>query len=132
MSGWSGSGKGRGLPDVGTVGAYSWSVSQMGGEETVPASPQYEWFGLGWAGKPDDHQIRALLLDRLRENPFTKREEIRVSVERAVVTLSGDVSSPLARRGADDDAWATPGVADVQNHLRVVIRPVSGLGPRAA
>jgi osmotically-inducible protein OsmY len=100
--------------------------------EQVPGGPEYQWFGLGWAAKPDDREIRAFLLDRLRENPFTRREEIRVSVERGVVTLLGDVSSPLARRGADDDAWATPGVADVQNHLRVVIHPVSGQGPRAA
>ena len=98
----------------------------------APGSPEYEWFGLGWAGRPDDREIRAFLLDRLRENPFTKREEIRVAVERGVITLSGDVSSPLARRGADDDAWATPGVVHVHNHLRVSIHPVSGRGPRAA
>jgi hypothetical protein len=98
----------------------------------APGTPDYEWFGLGWAAKPDDREIRSFLLDRLRENPFTRFEEIRVRVERGVVTLSGEVSWPLAMRGADDDAWATPGVVDVQNHLRVVLHPVSGRGPRAA
>jgi hypothetical protein len=98
----------------------------------APGSPEYEWFGLGWAAKPADREVQEFLLDRLRENPSTRLEEIRVRVERAVVTLSGEVSSPLARRGAEDDAWATPGVIDVENHLRVVLHPVSGQGPRAA
>jgi osmotically-inducible protein OsmY len=98
----------------------------------MPGGPEYERFGLEWAARPSDREVRAFLLDRLRENPVTRREEIRVRVERGVVTLSGAVSSPVARRGADDDAWATPGVADVQNHLRLVLHPVSGQGPRAA
>jgi osmotically-inducible protein OsmY len=95
-------------------------------------SPRYEWFGLGWGRRPNDRELRAFLLDRLRENPLTRQEEIRVRVERGVVTLEGDVSSALARHAADDDAWATPGVVDVENHLRLVIHPVSGGGPRAA
>src|ERR671922_226747 len=89
---------------------------------------RYEWFGLGWA-KPDDREMRAFVLDRLRENPLTRREEIRVRVERGVVTLEGDVSSTVARQGADEDAWVTPGVVDVRNHLRLAIHPVSGDGP---
>jgi osmotically-inducible protein OsmY len=92
----------------------------------------YLRFGLDWAGRPEDREIRHFLLERLRESSLTRREEIRVAVERGVVTLTGQVASPLARRGADDDAWATPGVTDVHNHIRVVIRPVSGDGPRAA
>src|SRR5436190_10805480 len=98
----------------------------------LPGGLEYERFGLEWAAKPDDRVIRAFLLDRLRENPLTRFEEIRVRVERGVVTLSGEVSSSAAHLGADDDAWATPGVADVQNHLRVQLHPVSGQGPRAA
>jgi osmotically-inducible protein OsmY len=95
--------------------------------------PEYRWFGLSWAGRAGDREIRIFLLDRLRENPFTRREEIRVSVERGEVTMTGQVSSPLARRAADDDAWATPGVTEVHNHIRVVmIRPAGGEGPQAA
>jgi osmotically-inducible protein OsmY len=95
--------------------------------------PDYRWFGLSWAGRPEDREIRSFLLDRLRENPLTRREDIRVGVERGEVTLTGQASSPLVRRSADDDAWITPGVTEVHNHIRVVmIRPAGGEGPQAA
>ena len=48
----------------------------------LPGGLEYERFGLEWAAKPDDRVIRAFLLDRLRENPLTRFEEIRVRVER--------------------------------------------------
>jgi osmotically-inducible protein OsmY len=41
-------------------------------------------------------------------------------VKKNVVILTGDVSSPLAKRAAGDDAWETPGVVDVSNQLQVV------------
>jgi osmotically-inducible protein OsmY len=93
---------------------------------------EYSWLGASWTGTPSDGEIRALLVDRLREDPFTRKEDIRVEVVDAVVTLSGEVSSSVARRAADDDAWATPGVADVNNHLGVRLRPAGHEGPRAA
>jgi len=91
----------------------------------------YAWFGLRTTGKPNDHEIRGILVDQLREDPFTRREAIHVTVSDAVVTLTGTVASSIARRAADDDAWATPGVRDVENHLRVTLSP-TGDGPRAA
>ena len=79
---------------------------------------------------------RSWMATEVKADPMAGRiarwEEIRVRVERGVVTLVGDVSSGVARQAADDDAWATPGVVDVRNHLRLVIHPVSGDGPRAA
>ncbi|MDP9343830.1 MAG: BON domain-containing protein [Actinomycetota bacterium] len=93
---------------------------------------EYSWLGASWAGRPTDGEIRALLVDRLREDPFTRKEAIRVEVLEAVVTMSGEVSSSIARRAADDDAWATPGVFDVNNHLRTRLRPAGHEGPRAA
>jgi osmotically-inducible protein OsmY len=95
-------------------------------------SPDYEWFGLAWVGRAADREIRAFLLDRLRENPVTRWQDVRVGVERSEVTLSGAVSSPFARRAAEDDAWATPGVTEVHNHLRVAILAVRWEGPGAA
>jgi osmotically-inducible protein OsmY len=92
----------------------------------------YSWFGASWTGKPTDGEVRALLVDRLREDPFTRKEDIRVQIHDGVVTLSGEVSSSIARRAADDDAWATPGVMDVENHLRTRLRPAGHDGPRAA
>ena len=93
---------------------------------------RYAWFGRHWAVRPGDGEIRTLLLEQLREDPLTRRQPIAVRVQEGVVTLSGDVSSWQARRAADDDAWATPGVADVHNHLRVRLRPADPQGPRAA
>jgi osmotically-inducible protein OsmY len=93
---------------------------------------QYSWLGVSLTGQPSDGEIRALLVDRLREDPLTRTEDIRVEVLDAVVTMSGEVSSSVARRAADDDAWATPGVSDVNNHLRARLRPVGHDGPRAA
>ena len=49
-------------------------------------TPRYDWLGLGWARRPDDREIRTFLLDLLRENPLARWEEIRVRVERGVVT----------------------------------------------
>jgi osmotically-inducible protein OsmY len=91
----------------------------------------YAWFGRSAALRLTDPEIRGLLLDHLREDPFTRREAIHVTVEDSVVTLTGSVTSSMARRAADDDAWSTPGVRDVNNHLQVTLRPTHD-GPRAA
>ena len=91
----------------------------------------YEWFGKALSARTSDTEIRRILLDQLREDPFTRREGIQVTVSESVVTLAGTVSSSIARRAADDDAWATPGVRDVDNHLQVRLR-VAGSGPEAA
>jgi BON domain len=89
------------------------------------------WFGWAASARPTDLEMRGILVDQLREDPFTRREAIHVTVSDAVVTLTGSVTSSQARRAADDDAWATPGVRDVENHLRVTLRPTHD-GPRAA
>jgi hypothetical protein len=91
----------------------------------------YAWFGQWAALRPADPEIRGILVDQLREDPFTRREPIHVTVSDGVVTLTGSVVSSIARRAAEDDAWSTPGVRDVENHLRVTLRP-SHDGPRAA
>ena len=97
-------------------------------EEELGSIPM--WVGGSLAKRLTDVDIRAVLIDQLREDPFTRREPVHVVVRDAVVTLSGQVSSSLARRAADDDAWATPGVKDVENYLRVTLRPTHD-GPRA-
>jgi osmotically-inducible protein OsmY len=89
------------------------------------------WFGWASAARPTDGEIRGILVDQLREDPFTRREAIHVTVADGVATMTGSVTSSIARRAADDDAWATPGVRDVENHLRVALRTTHD-GPRAA
>jgi osmotically-inducible protein OsmY len=66
-----------------------------------------------------DPDIKSIVVDRLRENPHSKDDDIRVDVEHGVVVLSGDVSSPLAKRAGDDDAWDVRGVKDVSNQLEI-------------
>lgn len=61
-------------------------------------------------GHPTDREIKSLVVERLKENPHTQDDDIRVDVKQAVVVLGGEVSSWPAKRAAGDDAWDTPGV----------------------
>ena len=69
--------------------------------------------------KPTDGDIKSTVVERLRVDPYTRDDDITVDVKRNVVILTGDVSSPLAKRAAGDDAWDTVGVVDVSNQLDV-------------
>lgn len=68
--------------------------------------------------EPSDHGIKSTVVQRLKENPHTKDDSIKVDVKQRVVILGGEVSSWLAKRAAGDDAWDTAGVVDVSNQLR--------------
>lgn len=68
---------------------------------------------------PTDGDIKAMVVDRLRENVYTKDHYIQVDVKQSVVILGGEVNSTIAKRAAGDDAWDTPGVVDVSNQLHV-------------
>ena len=60
------------------------------------------------------------VVDRLRENPYTRDHDLKVDVEQGVVILQGKVASARSKRAAGDDAWDIPGVSDVSNQLVVV------------
>jgi osmotically-inducible protein OsmY len=79
----------------------------------------YGWYNKLPPSPPSDSEIKATLVDRLRENPYAKEGHIAVDVKRGVVILTGDVASLLAKRAAGDDAWDTRGVTDVSNQLSV-------------
>jgi osmotically-inducible protein OsmY len=66
-----------------------------------------------------DGSIKSEIVDRLRENPYTKAFDLKVDVKRGVVILNGAVGSTLAKRAAGDDSWDTAGVVDVSNQLEV-------------
>jgi hypothetical protein len=53
-----------------------------------------------------DRDVEKLVVERLKTNGRTKDEDIQVDVKQRVVILG-------------DDAWDTPGVADVSNQPRV-------------
>ncbi|MGH9111610.1 MAG: BON domain-containing protein, partial [Acidimicrobiales bacterium] len=54
--------------------------------------------------------MKATLVHRLRENPFTEGSSIKVDVNARTIMLGGEVGSPEAERVAVEDAWDTPGV----------------------
>lgn len=78
----------------------------------------YPWYNAP-PPSPTDGDIKAMVVDQLRENPLTKPYDLKVDVKQSVVVLGGDVGSTLAKRAAGDDAWDTAGVVDVSNQLRV-------------
>ena len=80
------------------------------------------------AAHPGDSTIKAAVVDRLRLNPLTSDDDLRVDVKRGVVILQGIVGSRLAKRATGDDCWDTPGVTDVSNQLEVADAIEQGAG----
>ena len=94
----------------------------------------YDWYETPPAGpstKPTDGSIKAAVVDRLRANPHTADEDLKVDVKRGVVILHGVVGSRVAKRSAGDDCWDTAGVTDVSNQLEVAEETGSDIGPEA-
>lgn len=79
----------------------------------------YGWYGSPLDFEPTDGEIKAAVVDRLREDDHTKPYDLKVDVKQHVVVLGGHVRTPLAKRVAGDDAWDTRGVADVSNQIIV-------------
>ena len=79
----------------------------------------YPWHDTLPPAEPTDGDIKSIVVDRLRENPFTIDEDLKVDVKQSVVILGGMVGSAVAKRAAGDDAWDTPGVKDVSNQLEI-------------
>ncbi len=67
----------------------------------------------------DDDDIREAVRENLFHDSFIAPERIDVDVDRGVVTLRGEVDDFLEARYAWDDAWESPGVRGVVNHLTV-------------
>jgi hypothetical protein len=66
-----------------------------------------------------DREMRATIVSRLRENPYTQDGRIKVTVHDGVVRLTGQVPSSLARTVAGEAVETVPGVADVEIGLDV-------------
>ncbi len=86
----------------------------------------YGWYDEPWPMDPTDGEFKSVVVHQLRDNPWTKDEEIEVDVKKGVVILNGQVKTSVAKRAAGDDAWDTPGVTDVSNQL-VARDPFRGL-----
>lgn len=79
----------------------------------------YSWYDAPPPGPPSDAEIKSMVVDQLRVNPYTKDDDLTVDVKKGVVILNGAVRSALAKRAASDDSWDTPGVVDVSNNLTI-------------
>jgi osmotically-inducible protein OsmY len=80
----------------------------------------YTWNDVPTERLPSDREMKATLVRRLNENPYTDDADIKVEVDHRVIVLGGAVRSPLAKRVAGDDAWDVPGVVYVSNQLVVL------------
>ncbi len=87
-----------------------------------PEARHHGWYDALPETQPTDGQIKSQAVDRLRENPHTKDDDVRVDAKHHVVILTGQVSSTLAKRAAGDAAWDTQGVVDVSDQLAVANR----------
>lgn len=70
-------------------------------------------------GMPSDRAVKATVVGRLRENPYTQDARIKVDVHDGVVHLGGEVPSPVVQHAAAEDAELVPGVITVDNELVV-------------
>ena len=66
-----------------------------------------------------DEDIRKEIEMAFVWDSWVSYDEVNIEVNHGVVTLTGEVSSFVAKRSAGDDAWDTAGVADVINNIRV-------------
>jgi osmotically-inducible protein OsmY len=79
----------------------------------------YGWHDVASTDVPSDRDMKHALVERLRENLYTQDAQIRVEVTARVVVLDGEVSDPMVKRVAGEDAWDVPGVVDVSNQLTI-------------
>lgn len=77
--------------------------------------------GHAWGGGAgmSDGEIERAVRQSLYQDGYVDAERIQVEVDDQVVTLRGEVDDYLEARYAWDDAWETPGVRGVVNHLTV-------------
>lgn len=99
-------------------------------EEVYQRHPEYmarphHWDDqeIGWlrvqGREPDDGDVYQSVRAHLLDDRFLNANRIQVMVEDGVVTMEGEVDDFLQARYAWDDAWETPGVRGVVNHLTV-------------
>ncbi|HTW51137.1 MAG TPA: BON domain-containing protein [Stellaceae bacterium] len=63
--------------------------------------------------------IKARIESALKRTATLEADRIRISVTGQTVLLEGQVNSWAARDAAENTAWATPGVADVDDRLQI-------------
>jgi hypothetical protein len=69
--------------------------------------------------EPGDEEVRQAVYRRMAQDPWVDPSRVQVRVEDGVVTLTGEVDDFMEARYVWDDAWESPGVRGVINHLAV-------------
>jgi osmotically-inducible protein OsmY len=64
-------------------------------------------------------QAKVLIEDALKRSADVDAGRVRVHAEGSTITLTGSVTSWVAKFEAERAAWSTPGVGKVENHLIV-------------
>jgi hypothetical protein len=89
-----------------------------------------------WPGDPgdlsydvgmEDDEIQQAVRQSLYQDNWVDADRLQVEVNGGVVTLTGEVDDYLEARYAWDDAWETPGVRGVINHIAVRVDGPPGL-----
>jgi osmotically-inducible protein OsmY len=70
-------------------------------------------------GSIPDREVKATIVSRLRENPYTQDARIKVTVQHGAVRLQGNVPDKHVRAAAVRDVEAIPGVADLNVDLTI-------------
>jgi len=94
-------------------------------------------YGQGYAGRGlsgrgpkgyqrSDERIKEQLCERLTDDDDIDASEISIEVKNGEATLTGTVGSREEKRAAEELAERSPGVREVQNHLRVTQDRSSG------
>jgi osmotically-inducible protein OsmY len=102
----------------------STAVAAAGGAGEGPATgptgrtPEAEQ-APGDLDEPNDQEITEDIRDQLYWDSRVDSDNITVQVNNGMVLLNGVVDTARARRAAEDDAWAIPGVVSVDNQIEV-------------
>ncbi|KMQ51213.1 Osmotically inducible protein Y precursor [Chitinispirillum alkaliphilum] len=66
-----------------------------------------------------DEEIKKRIVDQLFWDSRVDASDIHIEINNSHVTLHGTVPTSFARKSAESDAWAVPGVETVENRITV-------------
>ena len=142
QSGWGQSGQNYGQrfgqgyagPDEGAqgFGGQGFGNQSYAGQGSGNRSYTGRYQGRGFAGRGpkgyqrSDERIKEQISERLMDDDDIDASEITLDVKNGEATLTGTVRSREEKRAAEEIAEQSPGVREVQNHLRVTQETSSG------
>jgi len=67
----------------------------------------------------NDEELKDNLITIMEKDVLVNPKKFRIEVRQGIVTLRGQVDSPIEKSAAEKDCWYTPGVVDVVNKLTI-------------